>query len=355
MGDIEQQNDDLAASTKETPLSPPASGTRDDSTSIQGSIDSLTGDSRLHDTGDLSASLQPPVEEPHCEAPAVSTGNATAPDEDGNIVVTSLSREPVADSPLPPIPTAEATSEPSSPPSEDADAPSTLLEHSTLPEQEGNSVPLYAPVEQSVAEVVQKHVEIVEPPVKQDKGKGRAVSPPAPAQRRWSTSVLSPQKSDGLFRVPSMTLASSSGSDPAPLPRSPHITYAPKSGVGQISAIESADCDDYPRISNGLRTTYHKGMPPHKPRVPLSRVTGMSEYRRIVTKYAGEPLYQLRTALPYVLGPMFLITRLQLLVERKISLPDEVRELVARNGLDLASLSEYDVALLNVLGCLWDD
>jgi plastocyanin domain-containing protein len=52
---------------------------------------------------------------------------------------------------------------------------------------------------------------------------------------------------------------------------------------------------------------------------------------------------------------MVLVSRLQVIVEKKIKPPIEVQRLVTTNGLSLAMLSGYDAALLMILGCLWND
>ena len=76
---------------------------------------------------------------------------------------------------------------------------------------------------------------------------------------------------------------------------------------------------------------------------------------RYVTKYAGEPLFRLCSSVPYILGPLSLIMRLQLIVETPILLPGEAQALLDARGLDVASLTGYDSAILNILCCLWND
>jgi hypothetical protein len=59
---------------------------------------------------------------------------------------------------------------------------------------------------------------------------------------------------------------------------------------------------------------------------------------------------------PYLLlGPLALIKQLQLIVETPILLPDEVINLVESRGVDMSTLGSYDLAMLNILGCLWND
>ncbi|UPX15758.1 uncharacterized protein EKO05_0006197 [Ascochyta rabiei] len=368
MGDITGQQQGELLSTEETRLSLPASGINNASTPSRDPTDAVTDDPRLHATKGLSSVVHPLVEQSLRKTPLVPTEDSTALIRDEEIDGISVSREPVVNLPFsPPAQIEVATSRALSPPSENTDSAATLIELSVPSEYQGPSMPLAAPMErgassalpsqsenEAAVEVAEGPVEMREFSVKQDKGKERAASPPAPVERRVSVS-LSPQRSGSLLHVPSMTLTSLSGAGMISLPSSPNITPNSESKAGRIPAAQSAESDDYPKISNGLRTTYRKGVPPYKPRIQLPKVTSMSGYRRFVTKYAGEPLYQLSETIPYVLGPSALIERLHFLVEKKIPLPDEVRQLVVRNGLDLASLFEHDLALFNVLGCLWDD
>lgn len=111
---------------------------------------------------------------------------------------------------------------------------------------------------------------------------------------------------------------------------------------------------DYPHIT-GPRNLKHFGQLPYETRqvfIPLAR--HWIDHRPI-TKYAGEPLFKLSKACPYILVPRILAARLQLIVETPIILPDEVKELAAERELDVASLESYDIALLTILGALWDD
>jgi hypothetical protein len=76
---------------------------------------------------------------------------------------------------------------------------------------------------------------------------------------------------------------------------------------------------------------------------------------RSITVYAGERLFRLCRSVPYILGPLMLVERLQLIIETPLLLPQELKELIVRNGLDVASLTAYDLALLHILGSLWND
>lgn len=76
---------------------------------------------------------------------------------------------------------------------------------------------------------------------------------------------------------------------------------------------------------------------------------------RFVTLYAGEPLFRLCSSVPYVLGTKALITRLQLIVETPILFSDEAKGLLESCGIDIASLDSYDLAMLHILCCLWND
>ena len=111
---------------------------------------------------------------------------------------------------------------------------------------------------------------------------------------------------------------------------------------------------DYPRITEP-RNLKHFGDLRHRTHdfsVPLA--THWVDLRPCA-KYAGEPLFKLSDACPYILVPRILAARLQLIVETPLVLPDEVRELAAERGLDVATLQTYDIALLHILGALWDD
>lgn len=111
---------------------------------------------------------------------------------------------------------------------------------------------------------------------------------------------------------------------------------------------------DYPHI-NGPRNVKRFGRLPyetHRLHIPLAR--HWIEHQP-VAKYAGAPLFRLCKACPYILVPRILAVRLQLLVETPFILPDEVKQLAAQRGLDVADLEGYDIALLNILGALWND
>lgn len=97
-----------------------------------------------------------------------------------------------------------------------------------------------------------------------------------------------------------------------------------------------------------------EGPPAFRKRVPAPQIKHRSQHVPIA-KYAGNPLYRLCPSVPYILGPLPLVSRLQVIVEQELELPNEVKRLATRNGVDVTSLTEFDVALLIVLGLLWDD
>ncbi|KAJ4311027.1 hypothetical protein N0V94_008153 [Neodidymelliopsis sp. IMI 364377] len=162
-------------------------------------------------------------------------------------------------------------------------------------------------------------------PASRGKGKGRAIQRRAPADN---------------------------GEGPSS-PHVPRITFTPASGVGEISMYPEQR-NLYPMIRNAQRSIYRKGFPAHRKRVPVPRPQNVPQPRSIM-KYAGVPLYRLCATAPYILGPMVLVSRLQVIVEKKIKPPIEVQRLVTTHGLGLAMLSGYDAALLTILGCLWND
>jgi hypothetical protein len=111
---------------------------------------------------------------------------------------------------------------------------------------------------------------------------------------------------------------------------------------------------DYPHITEP-RNLKRFGDLPHQTRhihIPLA--THWVDLRPCA-KYAGEPLFKLSKACPYILVPRILAARLQLIVETPTILPDEVKELAAERGLDVATLEGYDIAMLHILGALWND
>ena len=74
-----------------------------------------------------------------------------------------------------------------------------------------------------------------------------------------------------------------------------------------------------------------------------------------ITIYAGERLFRLGTSVPYLLGPLALMQRVQLIIETPLLLPRKLREFIASSGIDTGSLTPYDLALFLILGILWDD
>ncbi|KAF1925461.1 uncharacterized protein M421DRAFT_7935 [Didymella exigua CBS 183.55] len=111
----------------------------------------------------------------------------------------------------------------------------------------------------------------------------------------------------------------------------------------------SEEPGDYPHI-NGPRNVKCFGRLPyvtHRIYIPLARHWVS---HRPIARYAGDPLFKLSKACPYILVPQVLAARLQLIVETPFIIPDEVKELAAERGLDVASLEGYDIALLTILG-----
>lgn len=237
-----------------------------------------------------------------------------------------------------------------------SETPHTDIAHSlSVPLDEPiTSVPLpQVETTQITAESFQGPSRSDERSAKQDKGKGRAVPLPKPVKSEQLVSVLPTQKSCGLLRVPSLTLADASKGHNTSGPSSSGATHLSAGGNDPKSTFACKGSNDYPCI-NGPRAIYRTGRSRYRPYRKLPRPRRMSNHR-VVTVYAGEPLFHLCESVPFILGPLVLITRLQLLIETSVPLPDEVRHLVACKGVDVASLGEFDLALLNILGCLWDD
>lgn len=111
---------------------------------------------------------------------------------------------------------------------------------------------------------------------------------------------------------------------------------------------------DYPHMNGPRNLKLHGHLPYQTRRIHIPLARHWIEHRPIA-RYAGDPLFKLSKACPYILVPQILAARLQLMVETPLVLPDEVKELAAARGLDVASLESYDIALLNILGALWDD
>ncbi|KAJ8104998.1 hypothetical protein OPT61_g10446 [Boeremia exigua] len=174
--------------------------------------------------------------------------------------------------------------------------------------------------------------------------KERTHSPLAPAE----TFFCPPQISADLPGPSTSTIPSGSCVSQS---SSKHTSTLVK-GSKQIYGVNEG-YDDYPHIHNP-RSIARWGRLPCGPNQKLPWPRNMHGHRH-VTSYAGAPLFRLCSSVPYVLGPLALITRLQLIVETPILLPDEAKELVAARGIDVAALDSYDLALLNVLCCLWND
>lgn len=111
---------------------------------------------------------------------------------------------------------------------------------------------------------------------------------------------------------------------------------------------------DYPHITEPRNLKYNGDLPYQTRHLYIPLATHWVEFP-LIAKYAGEPLFKLSKACPYILVPQILAARLQLIVETPLILPDEVKELAAERGLDVATLEGYDIALLHTLGALWDD
>lgn len=119
------------------------------------------------------------------------------------------------------------------------------------------------------------------------------------------------------------------------------------------TAASDEGYNDYPQI-DGPRSFNRRSMVPYIPHSNLPNPQHISIHKP-VTSYAGQALYALCPSVPYVLGPLALITQLQLIVETPILLPDEVINLVEARGVNVSTLGSYDLAMLNILGCLWND
>ncbi|KAF2624200.1 hypothetical protein BU25DRAFT_163139 [Macroventuria anomochaeta] len=290
------------------------------------------------------------AEESQDEVATLPADNAVTPGEGVDAAATSATAgELVASFPTSPLPqVGEVASEaaPTSSECTEVSSPLPALVTEAAPQPQHEDPP-------HAAGLVEDPLETGVPSAKQDKGKGRAVSPPELAEPKQPAWRLSPQNADGLFRVPSLALTNASESRTVLLPASPQTTKAPVRGVGQVRLTVSEGSDDYPKIVSP-RTIRRRGSPGYEPHRNLPRPQNMSDHRS-VTLYAGNPLFRLCKSVPYILGPLVLVTRLQLIVETPTLLPDEVKDLVASSGLDVTLLAEYDLALLNILGCLWND
>lgn len=111
---------------------------------------------------------------------------------------------------------------------------------------------------------------------------------------------------------------------------------------------------DYPHITEPRKLKHFGDLTLQTRHIHVPLATHWIDVRSIA-KYAGEPLFKISKACPYILVPQTLAARLQLIIETPIILPDEVKDLAAERGLDVATLEGYDIALLHILGALWDD
>ena len=298
----------------------------------------------------VQPSHNPSPEEPMHEATVPPVNDVATSIEAADVIVESsaTSEELAASDPASPPPQVEEVASEAAPNLSERTEP---WEPPPTPVDEVTSLPL-PEITPTTAGHVEESSETGECSAKPDKGKGRAVLAPEPAEPTQGASYLSPQKSDGLLRVPSIRLTNASGSRTVRRYSSSTKARKPVKGSDQILTVSEGP-DDYPHIHNP-RSISRWGRLGYQPRRNLPRPRNMSEHHP-VTSYAGDPLFRLCSSVPYILGPLALVTRLQLIVETPILLPDEVKDLVAKNGVDVASLASYDLALLNILGCLWGD
>ncbi|KAJ4985379.1 hypothetical protein SVAN01_09134 [Stagonosporopsis vannaccii] len=187
--------------------------------------------------------------------------------------------------------------------------------------------------------------------VKLDKGKRRARSRSEPAETKEPLPLLIPARSgdQAPSARPGLVLTIPSGG--CTIPQSPASATSQPSlrRPKQVYSVNQGH-DDYPHV-HGPRSISRRGALQYQPRHNLPRPRNMRHYRH-VTSYAGEPLFRLCRSVPYVLGTRALVTRLQLIVETPVVLPDEVEEFLAARDIDISSLNNYDLALLNVLCCI---
>lgn len=185
-----------------------------------------------------------------------------------------------------------------------------------------------------------------------DKGKSPATSSTESAVVTPSVLGSVHQQTSSAPRVPAIIPAIPFGG--RALPQYPSSkTRRERGRLASKPATTDEEHNDYPHI-DGPRSSSCWEMVPYVPPRDLPSPTNMEDHEPI-TSYAGEHLYRLCPSVPYILGPLALIRHLQLIVEMPVLLPSEVIDLVTSRGIDVSTLSSYDQALLNILGCLWND
>lgn len=181
-----------------------------------------------------------------------------------------------------------------------------------------------------------------------DKGKGRADSTSALTREANRISTL--EKLQYLHGAPEVFPPVPFGCRALPEDAGKNPNYRSLSSTDGC-VIEAHN--DYPHL-DGPRTINRWEMMPSKPHRKLPEPQNM-DHHDAVTSYAGESLYALCPSVPYVLGPLTLVKRMQLIVETPLLLPDQVIDLLIEKGIDISSLAGYDLAILNILGYLWND
>lgn len=179
----------------------------------------------------------------------------------------------------------------------------------------------------------------------QGRGKGRKVTFVEPVARFADEQ---PDQSDGLLR-PILTNASGRWTGPLPPPKPDTVgkkNDKPHCGIKYHP-------EGYPAIE-GPRTFKRKTRPRFRKGCAIPEPRNMYNHHSI-TIYAGERLFRLGTSVPYLLGPLALMQRVQLIIETPLLLPRKLREFIASSGIDTGSLTPYDLALFLILGILWDD
>lgn len=196
--------------------------------------------------------------------------------------------------------------------------------------------------------------ETSESSLKLNKGKGRAPSHTESGAVPQPFSCPSSLVSDDQPRVavPGLVLTIPSGRCTIPQSSASATTHQSMQRSKQIYGINQGH-DDYPHI-HGPRSIHRRGALHHQWHANLPRPRNMRHHRH-VTSYAGEPLFRLCRSVPYILGTRALVTRLQLIVETPIFLPNEVEDFLSAKDVEHTSLENYDLALINILCCLWND
>jgi len=196
--------------------------------------------------------------------------------------------------------------------------------------------------------------ETSEPSVTLNTGKGRARSHTDLGQVPQPFSSPSSLVSDDQPRVavPGLVLTIPSGRCTIPQSSASATTHQSMQRSKQIYGINQGH-DDYPHI-HGPRSINRRGALHYQWHANLPRPRSMRHHRH-VTSYAGEPLFRLCRSVPYILGTRALVTRLQLIVETPSFLPNEAEDFLSAKDIDITSLENYDLALINILCCLWND